>query len=889
MVNALSRWWVWVVLLAWGCTVEEASEVDPETPDTGRVVTDGSLSPDMGLEADAGEVLPDAMMRIDGAIDVDAEPSDASPPDMMMASDAFVPVEIDSCEEACGRFEDCERIARDWGSLEACLTACERSSSSGAPEVWFECLGAEACGTLRFCPLPEPPALTCAEVCEAAEGCGLADPIGTCVATCEGWEADGQSAFSACGESLVGVCQEEAFWGCLGESVYQECGTRCQAAVECGIEDRATCVPECIAQINAVDPLARLRGEQRNSCVRIAGDACGAVAECFEVPEPGDPPPVADCRAFCDVIGQCQPIFEDCLLECGLILEEDPIFFEPILECTVSQVLVNGQCDFNALERCFEGGGGGNGGAAAQCPALCEAQSVCGLLPEDVNLAQCNQQCVDTLRLGGDPALAQTEALACRFAQTCGALTGCLDGVSPEAICGEWCGALDGCGLPPAAGNAEGCIEACVEGFAPQRQQQWRACVAEAGDDCDAMAACTPPEPPACDVYCDRRLECGFERDVESCALRCDDNHLVDAAFVVEQVACTGAAPVCESALGSTFSVFECENEVGRGAAPEMTPCYQYCRATTECDPEADRTLEACMRSCGRALPPEDALRLQSGECLANLPPTATCDVLRACVDPLEAEVSCGAYCEAAVGCGVADEGCAAACVEGVLPAEAACVAESVRLEQGCGAVAACTGFEGEQPSADCQALCQGQLACDPQLDVFLCERQCTPDPAPLDVQLACIEVAGCRGIQACLALDEVIPEACVTACETAAPCPAPWGADGDCQVDCAGLAGSPSSPPEFLQALPACVGAAVNNGVCDAGAVAACFDPVPTCQEICGLVEECGIFPPGFCQEILCPGGELDPADPVAQCAIETAELGICDINLFFECLEVP
>ena len=123
MVNALSRWWVWAVLLAWGCSMEEASEVDPETPDTGRVVTDGSLSPDMGPQADAGEVLPDAMMRGDGALDVDAEPSDAAPPDMMMASDAFVPVEIGSCEEACGRFEDCERIARDWGSLEACLTA----------------------------------------------------------------------------------------------------------------------------------------------------------------------------------------------------------------------------------------------------------------------------------------------------------------------------------------------------------------------------------------------------------------------------------------------------------------------------------------------------------------------------------------------------------------------------------------------------------------------------------------------------------------------------------------------------------------------------------------------------------------------------------------------
>lgn len=876
--------WALAGALLGGCDQEDSSgQVDPDTPDFGAVVADGSVRPDMAPAPDMAQ--PDAE-----AADADVEPDamnmgDAELPDMAAAPDAQAPVEIDDCQAACGRFADCDRLAQDWGSEEACLIACERSSRAEIPTEWFECLGEESCGTLRFCPLPDPPPLTCAEVCSAAEVCDVPNPFGNCEAACEGLEGAAQEAFSVCGEALIGACREEMFWGCLGEDVYPACAPRCQAAVECGVLERASCVPDCIGELSAADPLARLRGEQRSACVRLAGDDCDGVTACLS-PELEPDPGAVDCNTFCERVDSCGAIFGDCLLECDQLITEDPVFFQPILECVVAELPANGQCDLNVLQRCFEGGGGG-GGVAAGCQGLCEAQGVCALLPEAEMGPLCNQACVDDIAAGGQRALAREAALACRGAETCDELSDCLGATTPEAICAAWCGSLDGCGLPPGAGDAAACVEACVANFAPERQQAWRGCVAEAGEDCEAMAACAPPTAPPCDLFCARAGACGVLLDGEECRLECDDNHYLDPEQTVERVACALSAPECQPVLGGGFSVQAClQGENGREPPPPMTDCYQYCRAVTECAPGAERALGACLSECGAGLPEGDALRLRAGDCLRNLPATASCDALTDCVDGLEPATSCPAYCEAAEGCGL-EEACAERCPEVLTAERDACVAEAARLQRGCGVMAACVGFDGLQPTEECVALCSAQLTCDPGLDQFLCQRQCTPPPEGIEVQLACLEVSGCGGVDTCLALGPEIPAVCAQVCENTAPCAGPWGAEGDCLVDCAGLVGSPSTSGELAAGLPACVQAAVPEGVCDAQAVAECFAPAPQCDEVCAIVDQCGLFPPGFCQDILCPEGELAPNDPVALCAVEQAEAGRCDFNSFIQCLE--
>lgn len=875
--------------------------------------------PDLGAERD---MMPDP---------------DARPPDMTVDAEPL-PVVTD-CASACLRLSDCDQLDA-YGDYDGCLDACARASRRGPPEGWFRCIQAETnCGLVQRCRLPEPPPLTCDEVCAAVDGCGVELPFPDCLAECEQRNGADEDAppFSACGEALSNDrCDGGEFWRCLGERVYTQCATRCDISIECNLERADGCLQACIAEGYDADPLARLRAEERTRCIAFSNRDCLRADACLN-PEAG--PGVVDRATLCAAWDRCAADFGFPCEEIWQIAQDQP----GVAECIVEQTRNGCPRDpFLLFEICLDGGGGPVGPG---CAELCQAQSVCEQLPAGQDQLGCIQACSAALQgRDQDAAQRQRTLLACGIAQSCDELAECVEVNSPLRACEAHCMALDSCGL-----GAEGCVEACDADFFRARQSAFRECIA-AADDCEAMALCDIGQPIGCAERCARLSACG--NGDPNCEAACDDDSFADPARAARVTACTLSAPLCFAGLAPVSRCNNAPDQAGRA-------CLGFCRARIGCDPDDVDGLVACLVQCGEGFVDDEGLRYaEARACLEGADPLGACAPLSACI-PEMPSVACPDWCGPLDGCGVAPEGCAEGCPDDPLSRlrtieQTACLADA----EGCEAVEACYSAPAvEQPEpVDPVELCNTYDACGFEdigipcrelLDIFEADEAalvCIRDaltPCPRDPFLIfelCLDgrqgepeaLEPCRGL--CLArgrCDELAgsirdctadcvdsvqrqpngPLADILACEAALSCPdlaaciVDNGPAGQCAEVCDAAAGcggfpdvescldlcgrqllEPITPRTYIADVAECLAPLADLPEVCAVEAAGCFEvQLGDCELACNAIIECGLGPEGDIADCIadCPVGE-----PIVACVID-ALVPECDQDRFFVCIE--
>ena len=870
----------WLIALTAACAI--ASGCDDDATSGGS---------DVALEADAadagnsdGDTGGDELDASDDAgsdgQDVDVDPDAESPPDV------FIPFEIESCQDACDRYAACERLVEVFNDEGGCLTACGRASRNEPASEWLECLANEPhCADIHSCEVPPPVLLGCDEVCAAAETCEVDLPFDDCEADCEAREDSNRAAFRGCGETLFdGICNEDAFWVCVADRVYPDCGVLCESVDTCRIEDGGPCRDACIeAQLHG-DPLERLRIRQRSECVR------GTNNECFRVNQCVDPNAVTGlghtCEEGCEVLTSCDlpvPIDEaTCVGDCEDELTTNPQGHQFLIDCVV-EFFGQQQCNIEAIMQCF------NLEVPAvdpPCVTLCEAKDVCGLLEGGGCVDACNAALIDP----AGEATVRAE-IPCGRLENCDELSACLETADPEVICRAHCDRLAACD-DPAAGDT--CLASCLADFGRTRIADWRDCTEGAADDCEALLECAPAEPPPCDAHCARLDECGLlaqdaqgNPDLIGCLRQCDDDHYADPAGVIDRVACVLTAAECDSEdpFAPVHSVNRCL--LAPDDVPAQTDCLNFCRATTICDPEAPdgaepgAELSACALECGAGFGGARALELAAAsDCLVEAGGEADCDTLIACL-PDEVEVDCEARCDAPAECGIDEVGCVEACEQEPHLDVAGCVLAAAQRGRGCAAIAQCVGFIPPEPSPACDAICVAQTTCGLEDDAFRCRLECTPAPDGLDIRAACAEFSPCEGLGACLDLPAEPNPDCEGPCGTLASC------DGaietaECEILCSGRTAAPVSPAEYAADAAACV-EAVAADACDPEAALACFDVPTQCEAACQLVTDCGaglgIGDAAACAMLFCPDGITAAGfEQVVDCALTHLGGGQCD-----------
>ncbi len=549
--------------------------------------------PDVGFDA-APDAAPDG-----GA---DSTPGDADvtgdflPPDMAPEPDA-APLGIESCEAACGRYAACDELADRFGDLDACLRHCERVSRLGPPEEWWGCVELETCNLLRLCPVPPIEPLPCAEVCDLVGECGVDDPRGDCVDTCEEFG----DPFRACGDVLFGgVCDGDGFRRCAVDVTFPQCGATCLAGVACNLVREGECLDRCFDP----DPLAQRSRRRVNACAAGAGDDCLRLDACFV----DQPDPIGVCAGLCEAKQLC-----------GLDLGIDSIAC--IQACSSGEQAPGGP-DYAAEGACANSPScpefavclDAAGARVGPCFAWCQATTTCD--PEaDQGRQACMTECVsgfgdeDTLRFGAAaPCLADAGPGA-----DCDALTACIPQGEPMVDCEGVCGALDRCRVP-----AEGCRAGCAE--APDRPLA--ICLADtqrAGDGCGGVAACAdyaPPAPPAaCEALCDVVTPCDGEVDPYLCRLDCTPlPPEVPAQLACAEFAGCADLPACLALDGvaNPTCVDLCPGAVACGLYPDVAACEARCTG-----------LAASPRT------PADFLQ-RAGDCLTAAGAPAACDPVAA-------------------------------------------------------------------------------------------------------------------------------------------------------------------------------------------------------------------------------------------------------------------
>lgn len=787
---------------------DQAGDTSVEMPDMGPQIIDAERN-DTGPPSDAGET--DATTGADaGEADGEA-PMDGGTVDMgamdpdMGAPDMDLPLEIDSCESACARYADCGRDIDRFGGLDACLSECARLTRDGPQTAagWWGCLEVEECELLHLCPLPQVEPLACEQVCQLTADCGVDIEFIDCEGECE--RQDG--AFQQCAESLFGQCGNEAFLECLARDVYSGCQSFCDAAVGCNVVRRDGCVSQCVGQLASGDPLGAVNMNRTLQCASAAGMDCEAMDRCIQ-PYRFEPEPSITVDQFCAAYNTCD--FGGFAIDCEQMYPRLlPSGFEA-LRCFMDAA-VNACPDSTfQLQNLCEGERGRRIGEA--CGRYCAAQNACGVLaggPGEV--AQCSTECAEGF--SDDPDLNERLAgqIICNAEATCEDFGRCTENASPEGQCQRHCASLAGCGLA-----AEGCEETCDANWPRDRHALYRACVADAGEDCDAVSACALRPTVPCGAACERINECGFGDN--RCEQMCDDAHVADPVEVALQVGCVLSAELCLPE-GDALSVQACLEDpeaAGRG-------CLNYCRAEVECNVAAD--LSECLTQCVGGYPDREALRYAAAEpCLQMAPSDAACEILDACFAE-EVAVDCAAHCQTLDDCSVPSPNCLADCAAAPNPDVAGCVVDALRTGDECRGVAACMGYAPEPPSQACARTCELRENCDRAVDAFLCERACTPDPAALPIQLACLEASVCGEEEGCLALDAEPLAACEEPCATALACGAFDELDA-CLATCTGQQATPRGAT-YLDRVGNCLAAARDADPCDAQIAADCFSPI--------------------------------------------------------------
>lgn len=805
------------------CTGDDGSDPDDATPRDVSMRTDATLA-DMGPERDQS-VEPDGEVEPDMTVDMTVDP------DMRIRVDRGMPREIDSCEDACDRFAECERLD-EFGDYDGCLDACTRASRGGPPQGFFTCLELEDnCGLIRLCDLPEPAPLTCEAVCDGLATCEVDLPFPDCLAECEAQNAlddgdPGPPRFSACGEEVVMGCDPDGWWDCAADRIYTACAQRCTATVACNLERADGCLQDCIGERFADDPLARRRAEQRTQCVRFSADDCVRLDACLN-PQAA---PVFNEQQFCQR-------WDACFGEFGFPCDE-ALFFEEqspgFLACADAELRqgCDGNDPFFMIEQCFDGGGGQLG---PNCPELCEARAICGDLPAGQNQQACLVQCSTAIQNGGEGADRQRALFPCGVAQTCDELFECLGDNSPASACEAHCAALDGCGLGDPA-----CQATCDAEFFRARRIGYRDCVSDAGDDCEAVTACDLGEPIGCDLLCERYAVCN--NPGANCLQDCDDESYATPRVAEARLACALEAPLC---FRASDSIDRCQfDERNAGTA-----CLGWCRAQTGCDPDDVDGLVDCLTACGEGLRDIDGERFAAARpCLERVDVRGACAAIEACIpdEPLD----CPAWCDPLGDCDAGPADCAAVCAADPLArlrqaeqreclgeADGACaeVIECVAAEDGVFDPAGfCADFRAcglEDFFGECEFFIEdfarepGTLECAAEL-----LDPCPPDP--FIIFELCFEQPGGGGG----AFD-----ACVGLCQARARCEGLDGSIRDCVTTCVDEV--ERRPDEFEAAMLPCGGALT----CDAyEACRAANDPATACDDHCAALDACGVMPEG-------------------------------------------
>lgn len=726
-------------LLLWACAEGPAPASPDDAADGGG--RDGAPSPPLDRgpgDADAPDDAPDGLPDAPGPDAVPLRPpSDAGPSDGPPAPDgppdAESPGPIDDCAAACARLARCDRLG-DFGDEVTCRARCARVVEP--PTHWFECLEAEAdCRLVHLCRPPEPPPLSCPAVCAAAAGCGIDLPFADCPAVCAAHAGPNpdQPRFARCGEALDPTCDPEGFLACLGERVHPECGVHCAGAAACGAGG-PDCLPACFAALHAPDPLVRRANTARVGCLALAGDDCLAADRCLDLDAP------VERDLFCAVWERCEAgIGVSCAdaWQRGQGHADYPA-------CVVDALLRGCPAEpFQIFLRCLDAPPDAEEDVARVCGALCEAQGLCGAVPEGQSPLDCARACTTALSEGGVEARFPVERrLPCAASPDCPALVECLTDADPATGCAAHCAALDGCGLAE-----DGCLDRCVGLFARARQAAARDCVTAAGD-CAAMGACVPGEPVGCDTICEREAAC--DRVDPDCALRCDDAHFADPQRAARRLACVAAAPLCGPA-----GVSGCAG----APSPVGDACLGWCRAQSDCL-ASEAAVAECIIACGEGFTGDAALRFERARpCLEALDPFTPCPALAACLDH-DPAADCGPWCEALAGCEGPFEGCDALC-DGEPLARWRAVSEGPCLAEvdDCAGVELCRAApEAVFPRADREALCARNAACGVD-ELIPCARYFDTFGADIDM-LRCL----LRGLDPCPPNVEALLGACFDA-----------------------------------------------------------------------------------------------------------------------------
>lgn len=924
------RVWGVLAVLALGCV--EDSDGDPPRD---------AAPADVGLLVDLGGVdsgdggMPDRALPIDAGETVDIGEPDAA--DMMgdMRPDMAQQREIDTCEQACGRYAECDRIGEDFADYEACLSDCGRIARTGRPDEWFDCIELEQCNLLRLCPVPEVQPLDCAEVCGLVDTCEVGLALPDCEATCEAKP----DTFRPCGDALYDGCDTEGFADCVVSQVFPECRSTCDTGVACNLVRDGECIDTCLSARLSGDPLAGLRSSQLAQCTDGAQGDCERIDACFFPPEPGEAPDVA---GFCADYAACG-LGE--FFTCNDVIAQ---IGEAGIPC--AQGILDGNCpgadvfiEFEITDICF--GGGGINPRQVACTRLCEARDVCGLLDAGQQRLGCITACVGQGVADPDEAERADAALPCGGAESCDALVSCIEGSGPGVECEALCGALAACGA-----GGDGCRADCEARWPRDRHAAYRGCVRDAGDDCASVTACAVPPGPPCDAYCAGLAECGVA--TPGCAGACDDDHFADPASALAEVACVLTARACDG-RDDPHAVLTCN---GQSEAGKL--CLGFCRAETECVGDA-AGLADCLVACGDGLAGDAGLRFEAGrDCIDGLPIDAACDALTGCVPP-DADADCAALCAQADGCGIALAECPDRCADDPLARLRALRAEAcIRPGDDCATVEACVlpalfdpglapvapvldeagwcaiyngcpdapaffgpcagefdfiepefGTDGLTCTADalsrcddfwiddyfdcfnepgggrppnpladaCGVLCEARRYCDPdgppQRD---CEVACEAlfDPADPDSQTRAAPQLWCGAVWSCREL-----ETCEPASTPAALCATQCAQRIACgevldRLDCEAACDRDFGRTREVQRR-ACLAGVADD---DCAAIAACAPPPPLpCDLACATLAGCGLAP-ARCVETCDDAGALDPAGEAQRIACLVAAGDDCD-----------
>ena len=823
----MMRFWSVVLALALAGCPEDGGGDPADAARDGRVgdIGGGGEGGMAGMGGDGG-----ADVGAGGDIPADVGPDaelDQGPP-----RDMFAGTDVDSCEQACGRYESCGRVDELFGDAASCLDRCARITRGGRrPDNWWSCLEVEECNLIQLCRVPELEPLTCAEVCARSTECGVDLP--DCEAAC----AEAGAAFQQCGEVQVSACDANAFVQCLGRDVYTACNNTCAEGVRCNILRADGCLLDCVAALADADPLFSLRATQRNQCVSLANDDCAAINECINPPGPGEEP-IANPQRFCALWDGCG--FAD-FFPCRDLIDQ----FGINVACAIDQFDNGCPGDpFSILEFCQ--GGQGPDPRFNLCNRLCEAQGICGVLGADpLARPNCVQNCTGGANADPDEVERASAALECVGEDRCPDLLTCLDQIGPARECEAHCARLAECGLGGPTCEAE-----CDAVWARDRHSAYRDCVAEAAA-CPAVQACALAPTAPCADFCERAVGCGFEQ-ANGCEARCDDAHFQAPNEQLLFDACVISAPECFTDNQNDPSAQACRFRPQDGQA-----CLGFCRYQTECTGAGD--LGACLTQCGRGFVGDDGLRFLVGrECLRDQPADAACAALDACV-PEELNVDCAAFCGQATACGVELADCENACAQDPL-------ARLRTLQRGdCLAAAA----------GDCEAV---RLCLDPPV----LPPEVPEGPGPVDEATFCNAWARCGlddffGVRcediifdfsdveracmyqfigpACPADPQIIVEClngepqepvnpitgeCAALCEARAFCNDPQAAD---QVACRRACEALYSPvdPDSVARLTPRLGCSQAWSCPDLAICLPASAPAAICAEHCGRLAECG------------------------------------------------